>query len=217
MKNFSKKVREKPSDRVWADFKDKEKLTDEQVIKFQKYESILSEWNKVMNLTAISGLSELVARHFSDSLILRNFLDLTKVNLVADVGSGAGFPGIPLKILFPDLKVILIEVTKKKQRFLQEVITHLELQDIEVCNLDWRTFLRKTERGVEYFLARASIGPLELCRMFKPGCPYKNAKLVYWASEIWEPQPFVEKFVRENFEYTLKRKKRKLVLMGLKN
>ena len=71
-------------------------------------------------------------------------VDLNKVKVIVDVGSGAGFPGIPLKILFPHLGIILIEVNKKKQRFLQTVIRILELKDIEVCGLDWRTFLRKT-------------------------------------------------------------------------
>jgi len=132
---------------------------------------------------------------------------------VADVGSGAGFPGIPLKIIFPHLGVVLIEVTKKKQKFLQTVINELGLEGIEVCDLDWRTFLRKTESPIEYFLTRASLDPLELSRMFKPACPYKNAGLVYWASEEWEAAPRLKEFVKKEYEYVIKRKKRKLVLL----
>jgi len=208
------KVRQKPPEKVWADFKEREKISSEQLEKFQAYQALLSEWNKVMNLTAIRGLSEIVHRHFSDSLALRNFIDLSSA-VIADIGSGAGFPGIPLKIMFPDLGVVLIEVSKKKQRFLNTVIKTLGLKDIEICGLDWRTFLRTTEGEIDYFLARASMDPVELCRMFKPGCTYKGSKLVYWATSDWEPDQAIEKFVLKEFNYTLKRKKRKLVLMGL--
>jgi len=214
MKN--KILREKSPEKVWADFKNKENLTDEQVEKFQKYEALLSEWNKSVNLTSIQGLSETVGRHFSDSLALRKFLDVSKMKLLADIGTGAGFPGLPIKIMFPEVGMILIEVNKKKQRFLSTVINALELENINVCDLDWRTFLRTTTSDVECFLARASILPPELCRMFKPGCAYKNSKLIYWASIDWESEEKVKEFVLEEFFYDLKRKKRKLVLMGRK-
>ena len=167
-----------------------------------------------MNLTAIQGLSSIVLRHFVDSLALRKLFDVSKMGVVVDVGSGGGFPGVPLKIMFPELGVILIEVSKKKQRFLRAVITALELENIEICGLDWRTFLRTTESEVNYVLARASLDPVELCRMLKPGCPYKRAKLVYWGAEDWQPDPLIEKFVQKELFYTLKRKRRKLVLMG---
>jgi len=209
-----KKLRQRPAEKIWAGFQEREKLSDGQLLKFQQYEALLAEWNRSMNLTAITGASETVDRHFSDSLVLRQFLDISKINLMADVGSGAGFPGVPLKIMFPHLGVILLEVTRKKQKFLRALIDQLELKDIQVCDMDWRTFLRTTESGVECFLARASIDPEELCRMFKPGCVYNQAKLVYWASETWEPQVGTEPFIKKEFPYTIKRKKRKLVLLS---
>jgi len=215
MKNgFIKKLREKPPERVWADFKESEGLTDRQLELFQRYEALLSEWNRSMNLTAISGLSEMVHRHFADSLALRKFINLSEAKILADVGSGAGFPGIPLKIMFPHLGLVLIEVTKKKQRFLRSVIASLELSDVEVCDFDWRTFLRKTEGEIDYFLARASIDTVELSRLFRPASPYKNSKLVYWATADWEPEELIKNLVQEEFFYTMKRKERKLVLMA---
>jgi len=206
--------RQKPVEKIWSNFQVQERLTDKQLEQFKRYEALLYEWNKAMNLTAISGASETVNRHFSDSLILRKFLDLSKVNLVTDVGSGAGFPGVPLKIMFPHLAVILIEVKHKRRKFLQALIDQLELKDIQICELDWRTFLRKTESEVDYFLARATLDPIELCRMFRPGCSYKNSKLVYWAAIDWKPEGIVEQFVQKEFMYIIKRKQRKLVLMG---
>ena len=106
-------------------------------------------------------------------------------------------------------------MTKKRQRFLQAVIQELQLTDITVCDKDWRTFLRKTESKIDYFVTRASLDPAELIRMFKPACPYKNAKLVYWASDEWQPEPKVEPFVQSEFAYKIKRTRRKLVFLGL--
>lgn len=212
---MKKSVRTKPAEKVWAAFQEEQTLTDEQLEQFCKYEALLTEWNRTINLTAITDIASIVSRHFTDSLVLRQCLDLTKINLIADIGSGAGFPSIPLKIMFPHLGLILLEVSKKRQKFLQALISILELKDVVVCDLDWRTFLRKTESNVEYFLARASLDPLELSRMFKPGCAYKNAKLVYWAAEDWEPDQKIAHLVREKYEYILKRKKRKLIFMGL--
>jgi 16S rRNA (guanine(527)-N(7))-methyltransferase RsmG len=212
---MERKIRQKAPEKVWADFKQQEGLTDNQLKKFQAYEALLSEWNKKINLTAIRGLSETVHRHFSDSLILGKFIELSKVKVIVDVGSGGGFPGLPLKIMFPHLGLILIEVSKKKQDFLKAVVSALELENVDVCGIDWRTFLRTTEGDIDYFLARSSLDQSELARMFKPGCTYKNSKLIYWASEEWEPDKLIAHFVKDNFLYSIKRKKRKLVLMGL--
>lgn len=208
------KIREKAPEKVWAEFLESEKLSDKQLEQFQKYASLLSEWNRKFNLTAISGLSEIVSRHFCDSLALRNCVDLTKVKTIADVGSGAGFPGIPLKIMFPDLDVILIEVTRKKINFLRTVIDELELEDITVCDIDWRTFLRTTEGTVDYFCVRASLELPELFRAFKPGCTYKDAQIAYWAIKDWKPEEKHEGLVRKTCEYKIKRTERKLVFFG---
>jgi|SaaInlLV_10m_DNA_2_1039722.scaffolds.fasta_scaffold00141_25 16S rRNA (guanine(527)-N(7))-methyltransferase RsmG len=208
-------VRQKPAEKVWKEFKEQEKLTDEQLIKFQKYEALLTEWNKNINLTAIHNLSEMVQRHFRDSLALRNCEDLGKIKSITDVGAGAGFPSIPLKIMFPHLGVILLEVNKKKQLFLKELIKVLELEGVEVCGIDWRTFLRTTEGDIDLFLARASLPDDELIRMFKPGCSYKKSQLVYWASMQWEPDERTVPFIKKECEYTIKKRNLKLVFLGL--
>lgn len=209
-------LKQKSPDKVWSEFQARNALTARQLEQFQKYETILTEWNKQFNLTAIHGTSEIVDRHFEDSLMLRTAIDLNSVKVVADVGSGAGFPGIPLKIMFPHLGVILIEVTKKKQQFLREVIKALELENIDICDLDWRTFLRKTESKVEYFLTRASLDPAEMVRMFRPGCGYKDAQIIYWASQEWQPAKVVVPYVLKEVPYVIKRKHRRLIFLGLK-
>ena len=208
--------REKDSEKTWKDFQETEGLSDDQFQKFKIYEEFLSYYNDKVNLTSLKSLPEILNRHFSDSFILRKAIDLSKVKIVADIGSGAGFPSLPLKILYPNLGVILIEVRKKRQEFLRELIDKLNLKNVEICDLDWRTFLRKTEGDVEYFFSRASLEPKELCRAFKPSSPYKDSTIIYWGAEDWEPEKSIKNFVDREFTYSIKRKKRKLIFMKLK-
>ena len=108
-------------------------LTNDQVAKFEKYRSLLLEWNEKFNLTAITDPDEIEEKHFIDSLLASNFVDFSKGKLL-DVGSGAGFPGIPLAIVFPKLKVTLLESNGKKISFLNEVKSQLGLENVVVVN-----------------------------------------------------------------------------------
>lgn len=200
---------------VWAQFQQAEQLTDEQLAKFQQFETYLSGQNELFNLTAINELTGIVRNHFQDSMMLRKFVDFSKISSICDIGTGPGFPGLPLKIMFPHLKVVLIEVTHKKQQFLRDVVDMLELTDVEVCGDDWRTFVRTTEYPIDLFVTRAAIDELELARMFKPASAYRHATLVYWASELWEPHPRAASLVRRVEHYKVGNKPRKFVFMGL--
>jgi 16S rRNA (guanine(527)-N(7))-methyltransferase RsmG len=209
------KLRTRPAERVWEEFVELVQPSKEQLTQFHKYADYLLECNQFFNITAITDLSGVVRQHFQDSLALAKFTDMTKVSVIADIGTGGGFPGVPLKIMFPHLKVILIEVTKKKQDFLADVMKILGLTDVTVCGLDWRTFLRNANYPIDMFVTRASIDGLELIRMFKPACLYNKATLVYWASKDWEPQPKVKPFITRIESYKLGAKERRLVYMHL--
>ena len=108
-------------------------LSEGQIGMFLRYYELLVEWNKVMNLTAITELPEVITKHFLDSLSLVKVTTPTKERLL-DMGTGAGFPGIPLKIAFPDLKVVLIDSLNKRINFLEEVIRTLELKNIRALH-----------------------------------------------------------------------------------
>ncbi len=203
-------------DKLWQQFVDQFALSAEQRTAFERYYELLMAWNEKFNLTAITSVAGVLGSHFADSLALQDALDLTTIKTIVDVGSGAGFPGLPLKIIFPHLQVILIEVSAKKRQFLQVVIEELGLEGVEICALDWRTFVRTTEAEVDLMLARASVDPKELCRMFSPISAYKGATLVYWAAADWQAEGSIAKYVQREVPYAVKRKKRKLVLFAAK-
>lgn len=205
-----------PDIQLWQRFIDDESLTQKQADQFRRYYALLTEWNNRINLTAITSLSDVIDYHFRDSLSLGHVIDLNSIRMIADVGTGAGFPGLALKIKYPYLRVVLIEVVQKKIKFLHTVIQELGLIDIEVVSLDWLTFLRTTKYPIELFCARASLAPDVLVTMFVPKCVYRKAELVYWASFSWEAQPSVVSFLQKEVSYSVGQKQRKLVFLKIK-
>jgi len=111
-------------------------LSDKQIKQFYEYYELLIKWNEKINLTAITKMEEVVKKHFIDSLSLVNAVpkeQFRKMTLL-DLGTGAGFPGIPVKIAFPEIKITLLDSLKKRTIFLKEVINTLELRDIDTVH-----------------------------------------------------------------------------------
>lgn len=109
-------------------------LSKEQMKQFLLYYEMLIETNKVMNLTAITDFDEVIEKHFLDSLSIVKVFDFTNDITILDMGTGAGFPGIPLKIVYPEVKIVLADSLNKRIRFLQEVISALELPKVEAIH-----------------------------------------------------------------------------------
>ena len=127
-------------------------LTEEQYRQFDEYYEMLVEWNKVMNLTGITEYEEVNEKHFVDSLSIVKSVDMNKVESIIDIGTGAGFPGIPLKIAFPHLKITLLDSLNKRINFLNAVIEKIGLEDIQTIHGRAEDFARKPEHREQYDL-----------------------------------------------------------------
>ncbi|WP_349402151.1 16S rRNA (guanine(527)-N(7))-methyltransferase [Candidatus Phytoplasma solani] len=106
------------------------KLDQKQLKQFSLYYQFLTQENKKYNLTALTSLSEVYGKHFYDSLILKEILEFKKIKNLCDVGSGAGFPSFPLKIIYPHLRITIIESSLKKIIFLKQLAPYLSLENI---------------------------------------------------------------------------------------
>ena len=110
-------------------------LTENQILKLEKFYELLVIWNEKINLTTILKEEDVYLKHFYDSLSLIKVIDLNKELTLLDVGTGAGFPGIVLKIVFPNLKITLLDSMNKRISYLNEIIKELDLKDIDtVCS-----------------------------------------------------------------------------------
>jgi len=198
---------------LWESFIKDAALSDKQAEQFASYLLLLQEWNARMNLTALTDSAHIIHYHFQDSLAALPIIKAGNYKALADVGTGAGFPALPLKICLPDMPMYLIEVNKKKIHFLEMVIQELGLENVTLVAYDWRTFLRKSSFDIDLFCVRASLSMQELMRAFKPSSSYHHAAMIYWAAIAWKPEDEVVQYVKEEVPYSVGNKKRKLVVM----
>ena len=110
------------------------KPTEKQLKQLEKFYELLIEWNQKINLTRITSKEEVYLKHFYDSLTLNRVVDLKNTNNLCDIGTGAGFPGIVLKIIFPNIKITLIDSLQKRVNYLNIVIKELGLEKIEAIH-----------------------------------------------------------------------------------
>lgn len=130
-------------------------VTDEKLDKLNKYYELLVSFNEKINLTAITLKEEVYLKHFYDSLTLVKIIDFNKYNTFCDIGTGAGFPGIVIKIFFPHLKVTLIDALNKRIDFLNVVISELQLKEIETIHSRIEDYGKNNRELYDVVTARA--------------------------------------------------------------
>ena len=130
-------------------------VTDEEINKLEKYASLLKEWNEKINLTAITEKEQVFLKHFYDSLTLVKIIDLEQVSSLCDLGTGAGFPGLVLKIFFPNLKLTLVDALNKRINFLDIVVKELDLKDVILVHARAEEYGRENRELFDVVTARA--------------------------------------------------------------
>ncbi|AGL90377.1 Glucose-inhibited division protein B [Candidatus Phytoplasma australiense] len=169
------------------------KLNPHQLQQFDLYYRFLNQENKKYNLTALISLSDVYCKHFYDSLILKEILDFNQIQNVCDVGSGAGFPSFPLKIIYPNLKITIVESSLKKINFLKQLTVVLGLKNI--CFVHQRA--EKHTLSYDCVLVRA-LGRLDLilkwCRLLiKKNGYFVAMKGKKYAEELKDSQHIIKK------------------------
>lgn len=152
-------------------------LSQQQLSAIQRYVSLLLVWNQSVSLTAIDDPLEIVTRHFGESIFAGRFLQLNSGRL-ADVGTGAGFPGLALKIAFPGLSVLLLEPNLKKCAFLNEVKVALDLRGVEIDRTRFEEF--RAERSVFDFVCARALGDHRRFLRWTRGAVAAEGKVVLW-------------------------------------
>lgn len=172
-------------------------FSKEQQDQFIAYYEMLVEKNKVMNLTAITEFDEVIDKHFLDSIALARYIDLTQPVSVIDLGTGAGFPGMPLKIMYPDLKITLADSLNKRILFLDEVIAELGLTDIQTVHGRAEDLARDPvyREQYDYCVSRAVANLSTLSEYCLPFVKIDGSFVSYKSGEIQEELAVAKKAI----------------------
>lgn len=169
------------------------KVTEKELILLEKYYDMLVAYNKFMNLTGITEHDEVYLKHFYDSLTIVRAIDLNKVETLCDIGTGAGFPGIVLKIFYPNLKITLVDALQKRINFLNDVIKELNLDKIETVHARIEEYGIKNREIFDVATARA-VAPLNVLLEYSIPILKQNGYFI----------PMKANIENENYENALK-------------
>ncbi len=191
-------------------------LSNDQLNKLDKYYNLVIEKNKVMNLTGITNKKEFYLKHFYDSLTINKIINLNDITSLCDIGSGAGFPGIVLKIVFPHLNITLIDSLNKRVIFLKEVIKELNLENIEAICTRAENYSRLNNEKFDLVTARAvaSLSILLECsiRLVKVNKYFVAMKGNQEETFLKEKELRIKKIKELSFKLPFEESERKLIM-----
>ena len=157
--------------------------TEIQLEQLNRYYELINEYNKVMNLTGITEKGQVYLKHFYDSLTICKVIDLTQEETLCDIGTGAGFPGIVLKILFPNLQITLLDSLNKRIDFLKIVIKELDLKNIEAIHARAEEYAQKNREKFDIVTSRA-VAPLNILLEYSIPMLKKNKYFIPYKANI---------------------------------
>ena len=171
-------------------------ITEEQLNKLNSFYKLLIEWNEKINLTRITEENEVYLKHFYDSLTIKKVIDLNDVETLCDVGTGAGFPGIVLKIIYPHLKITLVDSLQKRVNYLNSIIKELELDNIKAIHSRGEDFKEK----FDVVTARA-VANIEKLVTYTMHLVHKDGQLVAMKGNIEEElTPVVQQKLSKKYQ-----------------
>ncbi|WP_208559433.1 16S rRNA (guanine(527)-N(7))-methyltransferase RsmG [Marinilactibacillus kalidii] len=188
-------------------------ITDEKMTQFNLYLELLQEWNEKINLTAITEKEEVYLKHFYDSLTAGLYVDFSKgVHSLCDVGSGAGFPSIPLKILYPELSITIVDSLKKRIGFLEILVEKLGLKDVTLLHDRAETFGQNKQYRASFdFVTARAVARMsvlaELCLpLVKKGGTFIAMKAMHAPEEMKAAEKAIATLggkIKEDFSFEL--------------
>lgn len=193
--------------------------TKEELEKLEKFYDLLIDWNKKINLTRITDKEDFYLKHVYDSLTIVKVVDLNSIDTLCDVGTGAGFPGIILKIFYPHLKITLIDSLLKRVKYLNEIIKDLEINDIEAIHSRGEDFSGSFDVVTSRAVANLSILPKYTMHLVK-----KDGVFIAMKGDISRELTYsIEKEISKRYEivekkeFNLPKENSKRSLIVLKN
>ena len=163
-----------------------ENLVNKHLEQFNKYYELLVEENEKYNLTNITARDEAFEKHFNDSIYMNKIVDLQSVETLCDIGSGAGFPALPLKIVYPHLKITIIEPTLKRVNFMKMVVNALGLENVDIINGRAEDMINTMREKFDVVTARAVANLPMLLELTTPYCKVGGFVISYKGSNASE-------------------------------
>lgn len=194
--------------------------TSKELDLLEKYYDFLVEYNAHTNLTTIIEKEDVYNKHFYDSLMITQVVDLTKINNVLDIGSGAGFPGVVLKIFFPNIKLTLLDSNNKKTKFLTELIEKLGLKDVSIINDRAENYMKNNLNSYDICVSRA-VAYVDIISSLSTPFIKLDGKVLLMKGDFSSEELILKKYMKElnikqfsEYEYQLNNQSRKIIIIS---